>query len=70
VFGYKGLRHSSHLWFGIWILLVLSAYRLATGMAEPFRHLIGERYNLPIADIIINVLFFWLLVLLWLAYKE
>jgi PAS domain S-box-containing protein len=70
VFGFKTLRHSTHLWFGIWILLVLSAYRIATGMTEPFRAFLRNYCNLPIADMIVNVLFFWLLLLLWLAYRQ
>ena len=70
MFGVRTVSRGTQLWFGIWILLVLSAYRLTTGLAEPFRGFLGKYCDLPLADLVVNFLFFWLLVLLWLAYRQ
>ncbi len=61
---------TAHLWMAIWILVVLSAYRVMTHLADPLREYLGQRTDLPLVDAMVNGLFFWLLALLWLAYHR
>jgi len=70
LFRLQSARSRAHLWFGVWILIVLSAYRLTTELADPFRRFLEQQFYIPLADLIVNVLFFWLLILLWLAYRQ
>ena len=53
-----------------WIMFVLAAYRLATQLTTPLQSFLKRHSNLPLAAFIINLLFFWLLTLLWVAYRK
>lgn len=68
--GGKQGRESAHLWFAIWIILSLSAYRLTTQCIESLQRFFEQHTSVPLADIISNALFFWLLLLLWAAYRR
>lgn len=63
-------RKKSHLWVTICMAIVLSSYRLislATNQAKVFCLNYTE---LPVVDVISNMLFFWLLGLLWITYHH
>jgi two-component system, cell cycle sensor histidine kinase and response regulator CckA len=68
--GSRNGRESGHLWFAIWIILALSAYRLTTQCIIPLQRFFEQHTSVPMADILSNGLFFWLLLLLWLAYRR
>ncbi len=63
-------RETVHLWFAVWIMLVLSLYRLVSFAAEPLKEHLSAHTHWPVAELIVNCLFFWLLALLWLAYRR
>ena len=65
--GSRNGRESGHLWFAIWIILALSAYRLTTQCIIPLQRFFEQHTSVPMADILSNGLFFWLLLLLWLV---
>ena len=68
--GNRNGRESTHLWFAIWIILALAAYRLTIQCFAPLQRFFEQHTSVPLADIISNTLFFWLLLLLWLAYRR
>jgi two-component system cell cycle sensor histidine kinase/response regulator CckA len=63
-------RESLHLWIAISIMLVLSAYRLSSALASQLEAFFRAYTELPVAESLSNVLFFWLLLLLWVAYRR
>ncbi len=63
-------RESVHLWIAISITLVLSAYRLTSSLMSELEEFFVAYTELPVADVLTNVLFFWLLALLWIAYRR
>jgi two-component system, cell cycle sensor histidine kinase and response regulator CckA len=63
-------RESVHLWIAISILIVLSAYRLASALAAHVKTFFDSYTELPVAELLTNMLFFWLLALLLLAYRR
>jgi len=63
-------RESVHLWIAISIIFVLSAYRLASALIPQIESFFSAYTELPVAGVLTNVLFFWLLALLWLAYRR
>jgi len=63
-------RESVHLWIAISIIFVLSAYRLASALIPQIERFFSAYTELPVAGVLTNVLFFWLLALLWLAYRR
>lgn len=63
-------RETMQLWIAIAIVLVLSAYRMATEMRPAVESFFASYTGLPVAIYILNGLFFWLLALLWIAYRR
>ena len=63
-------RKTVHLWISLSIMLVLSAYRLASTFFHQLETFFLAYTQLPIAKTVTNLLFFWLLGLLWLAYRR
>jgi len=63
-------RESVQLWIAISIILVLSAYRLTTEMLPELQAFFGVYTQFPVALYLLNGLFFWLLALLWIAYRR
>ena len=63
-------KESVHLWCAIVITLVLAAYRLSQDLISQVRAFFQPYTALPIADWLNNFLFFWLLALLWFAYRR
>lgn len=63
-------RELIHVWLTVIILIVLSAYHLSIEMVAPLKEYFGVRTSLPVVTIINQGLFFWLLGLLWLAYRN
>ena len=64
------LKDAARLWLAVAITLVLSAYRLAVHMMDWLREFFVPHTQIPVADWITNGLFFWLLLLLWVAYRR
>ena len=63
-------REAVHLWIAISIIIVLSAYRLASALIPQIESFFRSYTEFPVAEALTNVLFFWLLALLWLAYRR
>ncbi len=63
-------RESMHLWIAIAIVMVLSAYRLTVEMLPEMEQFFGVYTKFPVAILLMNALFFWLLALLWIAYHR
>jgi PAS domain S-box-containing protein len=62
-------KEKNYLWMTISIILVLSVYRL-TRAIQPFENLLSDYLDINLTTVIENILFGWLLLLLWLAYKQ
>ncbi len=63
-------RETIHLWTAISIIIVLSAYRLASALIPQIEAFFRSYTEFPVAEALTNVLFFWLLALLWIAYRR
>jgi len=62
-------KEKNYLWMTITIIIVLSVYRL-TRIIQPFENLLSDYLDINLTAVIENILFGWLLVLLWFAYKQ
>lgn len=63
-------RESVQLWIAIGIVLVLSAYRMTAEMRPELESFFAAYTLFPVAVYLLNGLFFWLLALLWIAYRR
>ncbi len=63
-------RESVHLWMAIAIIVVLSAYRIASTLITQIGVFFRAYTEFPVAEALSNLLFFWLLALLWVAYRR
>jgi len=63
-------KESVHLWVAISVTITLAAYRLSVELIESVRRFFEPYTRLPVAEWFTNTLFFWLLLLLWVAYRE
>jgi len=58
------------IWFAIAILLVLSAYRMVSGLISYVEGFFLAYTEVPVAEYLVDGLFFWLLALLWISYRR
>jgi len=63
-------KASIDVWVAIAITMVLAAYRLVTEMSLPLNLYFSAYSEFRVGTIMMNVLFFWLLALLWIAYRR
>lgn len=63
-------RETVQLWIAISIVIVLSAYRLTAEMLPELQAFFSVYTEFPVALYLLNGLFFWLLGLLWVAYRR
>ncbi len=63
-------RESAQLWLSVGITLTLSLYRISMYLMEPLGRVLRPYTELPLAEWLSNAMFFWLLALLWLAYRR
>lgn len=63
-------REKRHLWYAIAIAFLLAAYRFSATMLDPMREFFRPITSLPVAEYLTNFFFFWLMGLLWLAYRD
>ncbi len=63
-------KETIHLWISVSIVLVLSAYRLSATLVSQLEKMFRAHTELPVAEALSNILFFWLLLLLWIAYRR
>lgn len=63
-------RETVHLWTAVSIIIVLSAYRVASALIPQIENFFSAYTEFPVASALTNALFFWLLALLWLAYRR
>jgi len=63
-------REAVQLWIAISIVMVLSAYRLTAEMLPELQAFFAVYTQFPVAMFLLNGLFFWLLALLWVAYRR
>ena len=68
--GGRTQRESVHLWIAVSIIVVLSAYRIASALVPQIESFFKAYTEFPVAEALSNVLFFWLLALLWIAYRR
>lgn len=68
--GGRTQRESVHLWIAVSIIVVLSAYRIASALVPQIESFFKAYTEFPVAEALSNVLFFWLLALLWVAYRR
>jgi hypothetical protein len=59
-----------NIWLAIDVTLALSAVRLHPGLMKPATDFCAMFTAAPVVEWVMNGLFLWLLVLLWLAHKE
>ena len=59
-----------HLWIAISIVIVLSLYTLAVQLMEPLQDYFVPYTKLPIVKAAVFILYFWLLSLMWIAYRR
>jgi len=65
------IRHEkSHLWVTIGMVILLSLYRLVSLVDLKVRDFFLGYTQFPVVEFISNLLFFWLLGLLWLTYHH
>ena len=67
---YRVQKEVRHLWYAITITLLLTAYRFSATMIQPLREFFRPITSLPVAEYLTNFFFFWLLGLLYLAYRD
>ena len=63
-------RVSLNLWVATGILISLAGYNLCANFIDHLRVLFEGYTQVPIAAILMNLLFFWTLALLWIAYRH
>ena len=63
-------RERSDLWFAVVITILLAAYRLSIELVEPLSRLFEPYTQLPLAAWLSNLLFVWILLVLWIAYRR
>ncbi len=67
----QGTRKEARpIWFAASVILLLSAFRICALSLIEIRALIDRYTDIPLATTLVNVLFFWLLATLWLAFRE
>lgn len=60
----------TNVWLSIGIAVVLAAFWLCVNLSRPLQEFSLEYVRIPLAGWVTNGLFFWLLILLWSAYRE
>jgi PAS domain S-box-containing protein len=63
-------RETTHLWLAIAITLALSSYRLSVELIDRLQVAFAPYTALPVSQWLTNALFFWLLILLSVAYRR
>ncbi|MCX6906066.1 MAG: PAS domain S-box protein [Verrucomicrobia bacterium] len=63
-------RETVHLRIAVTILLVLVAYRMVGDFSPQLKFFFELHTQLPVVHALTNFLFFWLLALLWIAYRR
>lgn len=63
-------RETVQLWVAVGIVLLLSAYRLTAEMMMHVELFFAAYTDYPVAVWLLNGLFFWLLAMLWIAYRR
>ncbi len=66
----KFRRETVQIWLAIGIVLLLSAYRITAEMRPAMESFFAAYTEFPVALYLLNGLFFWLLGLLWIAYRR
>ena len=66
----KSRREYVDLWIAVSILTAIVVYHLSIGMGAGLPAALTESSELPIARWISNALFFWLIALLWVAFRR
>jgi PAS domain S-box-containing protein len=68
--GIWGRTEDVHLWLAILIALALSAYRLSVELIDRLQAFFEPLTRIPVAELLTNILFLWLVALLWVAYRQ
>ncbi len=63
-------KETVHLWIAISIIFVLTAYRLTSSLFTQLKDFFEAYTEFPVVESLTNILFFWLLALLWIAYRQ
>ena len=63
-------KEKSHLWLAIWITISLAIYELLIQLITTQSTFFDPYIRLPVVQWITRLLFFWVLALLWIAYRR
>ena len=63
-------KETVHLWFAIAIIIALSGYRLSVELGENISSAVAPITNWPVAIWLSNIFLFYLLAVLWFAYRS
>jgi len=63
-------KEARPIWFAVTVIILLSAFRICALSYIEIRALLDKYTDMPLTTAIVNVLFFWLLATLWLAFRE
>ena len=63
-------REQLQIWITVWIMIVLSGFRVFVEIQPRIDSFFAAYTAFPVAVVTLNILFFWLLFLLWVAYRQ
>jgi hypothetical protein len=66
----SGERGAAQVWLAIWITLAFSAVAFFLHLQDALKYLLRPYTRLPLAEWLLLAFLFWLLTLLWLAYRN
>ncbi len=66
----RSRKEQVQIWITVWIVLALSGFRLFVEMRPRIDLFFAAYTEFPVAIVALNALFFWLLFLLWIAYRR
>ena len=66
----RSRREKIQIWITVWIVIVLSGFRLLIEVQPQVESFFAAYTEFPVAIVALNVLFFWLLFLMWIAYRR
>ncbi len=67
---FRSRKEQVQIWITVWIVLALSAFRLSVELRPRIDLFFAAYTQFPVAVVALNALFFWLLFLMWIAYRR
>jgi len=66
----RSQREKVQIWTMVWVIIVLSGFRLFVEVQPHVDTFFAAYTEFPVAVLALNALFFWLVALLWIAYRR